>query len=74
MQTARLLPHLANGHFLLSERGADPALDAEFEGLLGFPMQGASVGSSLHRYDTRSTAALVCAARCCYSSPCVDDV
>jgi hypothetical protein len=36
VQVARLVPHLSNGAFIASERGADPTLDASLEDILVF--------------------------------------
>jgi hypothetical protein len=39
-QVARLVPHLSNGAFIVSERGVDASLDASFEDLLVFIPKG----------------------------------
>ena len=36
LEVARLVPHLSNGAFIVSERSLDPQLDDSFDGLLAF--------------------------------------
>ena len=71
LEVARLVPHLANGAFIVSERSLDPQLDDSFDGLLAFVPKSKARVSAL----TISAATLLkcrCGHRyCCDTFLCV---
>jgi hypothetical protein len=63
LQVARLVPHLSNGEFIVSERGLDPALNDVYKDMLVFvPADKPQVSPGWRTVPrTRKRGLLVCA-------------